>query len=297
MNTVQSFRVLALKLSVGVLTLGSASAAPAAGLLNYNESWYVGAAGGIDGVGASAEPHGSPVSHVGRIVDYYNGYTTVQGVTFTSTPAPSVQTLASSWGSYAEPLAHGEIDYQLRLFGPANAWIPVGYEGRFVLTAQGTGTDMTNQSYGYGEAVIFEIGTHDLNPFMRYRCGDGCSLQTVGMSASPTFESTTSAVGWFNGTTGVQTDASGQAVLSVRLFAQSSARWTGGTATARTAAFIDPAFWIAPDWLAAHPETTLTLPDGVGNAVSAVPEPGSWALLAAGMGLLAWRRRREQAHR
>ena len=52
--------------------------------------------------------------------------------------------------------------------------------------------------------------------------------------------------------------------------------------------FVDPSFANAADY-------TITVADGVGNALPpAVPEPGTWALLLAGLGGVkaAWRRRR-----
>lgn len=52
-------------------------------------------------------------------------------------------------------------------------------------------------------------------------------------------------------------------------------------------AFIDPLLAIDSQWLVARIGTSLTLPEGVGNAMAPVPEPGSWALMLGGMAILA----------
>jgi hypothetical protein len=59
---------------------------------------------------------------------------------------------------------------------------------------------------------------------------------------------------------------------------------------------VDPVIAIDPAFLAAHPEMQLSVEvgPGVGN-VAAVPEPESWAMLIAGLGLLGAMVRRRQS--
>ena len=62
-------------------------------------------------------------------------------------------------------------------------------------------------------------------------------------------------------------------------------------------AYIDPYIQISKDYLNLYPESTLILDPAVGNEViltSAVPEPESWMLLLAGMGLVGFAARRKQ---
>lgn len=68
------------------------------------------------------------------------------------------------------------------------------------------------------------------------------------------------------------------------------------TFTASAFAFIDPYFFIDPDFLAQHPGYSLSTPN-VGNVqVIAVPEPSTWALFGSCLvALQAWSRRR-RAH-
>ena len=94
------------------------------------------------------------------------------------------------------------------------------------------------------------------------------------------------ASGSFSGTLMGATDANGQGQGSVSLMASASA---GNSRLSW--AFIDPMFTIDASYLAAHPEASLTLPPGVGNAITAVPEPQALLLMLAGLAALALRRR------
>ena len=60
-------------------------------------------------------------------------------------------------------------------------------------------------------------------------------------------------------------------------------------------AYIDPYFEIDPVWAAAHGGYSLLFEPGVGNgmpgSITAVPEPETFVLMAAGLALLRWRMR------
>ncbi len=62
-----------------------------------------------------------------------------------------------------------------------------------------------------------------------------------------------------------------------------------------TTAYADPYIFIDPSYAAAHTDASLRISPGVGNSIAGatgVPEPGSWAMLASGFGLIGWRSRR-----
>ena len=53
---------------------------------------------------------------------------------------------------------------------------------------------------------------------------------------------------------------------------------------------LDPMISIDPNWLASHPGVQLDIAT-VQAAPSGVPEPPTWAMLAAGLGFAGWRKR------
>jgi hypothetical protein len=81
------------------------------------------------------------------------------------------------------------------------------------------------------------------------------------------------------------TGADGKARGFVQLFAEAGVNVIGYAASA--SAFIDPHLEIDASFLAANPAATLTITPGVGNEMPAVPEPGTYALMLAGLAALA----------
>ena len=81
--------------------------------------------------------------------------------------------------------------------------------------------------------------------------------------------------------------------------ATSTSAGAGVSALAR--AFVDPYIFIDPAWLADHPGYSVVVSAGIGNAapgVAAIPEPQTYAMMLAGLGLLgfaAHRRRNKTA--
>jgi PEP-CTERM motif len=77
--------------------------------------------------------------------------------------------------------------------------------------------------------------------------------------------------------------------------------FTGGVVKIAGAAlggvtFVDPILTIDQSFLASNPDTTISLPDGIGNApMNSVPEPSSYVLWLAGLAVVWVVRRRLRA--
>ena len=91
--------------------------------------------------------------------------------------------------------------------------------------------------------------------------------------------------------------AASETALSVEMDAQAT-RIFDDRVPAAASAYMDPYFQIDPAWAASHPGYALSFDPGVGNGVpgafggpSAVPEPATLALMAAGLAALAGGRR------
>ena len=226
-------------------------------------------------------------------------------VTFASAPAPYVRVDVRSTGPVA--VVNAQLRYEFSYTGAAMSYVPINFRGLFDIQH---GLALFNRS-----EVEFAVSTSSVD-FRRsesvgvqVNCEHACryaygptatslsSLQApfTGTVASSGIGSS-SAKGSFSGMLMGSTDANGRGkgFVTLRAFA------SGAGTYAPSWAFVDPSFTIDASYLAAHPEASLTLPPGVGNAVSAVPELQTQALLLVGLAVLggaAWRRQRVAGRR
>ncbi len=84
-------------------------------------------------------------------------------------------------------------------------------------------------------------------------------------------------------------ESSGEIALSTQ-----ASSFGGPNFASSSSAFADPYIYIDPAYLAAHPDATLEISEGVGNVapVASVPEPATWLLLCTGFGSLGFMLRR-----
>jgi len=257
-------------------------------------------------------PHAAPVERVFVNAPQNQGTTSVK-VVFNSTPAPSVFAQAEA-NSLGMPVSGAQVrvamGYAFELTGPANSYVPINFRGLF---------DINNDSFqSYTNAQVYLNASTPANQRtesvgMWAQC-DGSALgprcfadtnvggeikfsgiyATLGTVQPNGNFGGSSVSGSFQGVLMAPTDASGRSRGSVSLYAFASAvdtKFDGSPAV--SSAFIDPELRIDASYLALHPEVTLALTPGVGNEITAVPEPAAPLLMAAGLAaLLGLRRRR-----
>lgn len=214
-------------------------------------------------------------------------------VAFTSSPIASVSYTASVTNPAGQSALDGGgiLTYSFEVAASPFASVPVDFSGIFSsyqeaarslaaasITLQATDPSAsayaTVQSYFYGD------------------CGNPGCLQftTLNANVTATQSDAQHVNGSFQGTLNMLTGADGKVTGSVQLNAGANLAVFPGTASA--ASFIDPRLEINAVFLAANPGATLTLTAGVGNEITPVPEPSSYALMLAGLAAVAFRARR-----
>ncbi len=217
---------------------------------------------------------------------------------------------------FSTTMAQGQILYNFQLSGSPDSTINLLFDGNFrmaedlpvdgINVVHGPGADYAtgNQaavsvnlvtqraaSTAYATAIwhltndLYGAQVYAQNSFNAYT-SSGASISTD--SATPLNQSgygyLPELAASFHGILQITLDHSGIATGTVSLMA---------SAVENASAFIDPYLSIDPAYLQLHPEASLSFEPGVGNAAP-VPEPGSLALYAGGLSLLALCRRRRQ---
>jgi hypothetical protein len=285
----------------------------------YIETIRLGYVGGLGDI-VFTEPHGPAVTH-----SYPGTYgDSARSATFSSDPAPYVYATASAvydQNSFNQAGIGANLRYSFEVSGAAGTFVPVIFKGRLEVHNDNRLSDSRvsaefsadgasgRTSYLLGERVrLFTACTGN------FTNGVGCYSETSvgdpseylgGRSAvtltqgivSIDADRGASAVGTFTGTLMTPVSALGKGSGSIML----DVDVLTGSIDAMTASIlswgiIDPELRIDPQYLAAHPGASLSLPPGVGAEMLAapVPEISTLAMMLAGLsltGMAAARRR------
>lgn len=275
-----------------LVILSAAYGAPAMAQSYYERIWVP-----LETV-PSIAPHATPNTYTFNNEMGISGDTSTSSVTFASTPAPFV--LATSSSSGEATAVRGSLVYLFSVVGPALSNVPIDFTANYSVANGGFGT---LSFAGIALAAPFGGGAVSLLA----TCTTICTVNTtatpnsVGDSVFTTYSGGGSGIGgdcsicvWsvvdglFTGIVLIPTNAFGQGVGVVELDADANVNGYGNAygLTGVSSAFADPILRIDPTYLAAYPNTTLTLPDGVGNASTTVPEPQAYTLMLIGLAAL-----------
>ena len=220
---------------------------------------------------------------------------------FTSNPIPSVTYTTAAFNPSGQiALSGGGImTYRFTVVAQPFTTVPINFAGIY-------SSSTSPASAGYGSFTSFLVQTVDssVSTYSSFQsnfqgaCGASTCLQytTFNNTTYTSIQSDPSNVsGTFQGALNMLTGASGSVIGLVQIAATAGVNVFFVPASAT--AFIDPYLQIAPSFLAANPGATLTVTPGVGNAISAVPELGTYGLMLAGLfGVaVAAKRRRPRA--
>jgi len=209
----------------------------------------------------------SPVSHSGSFVS--NSLNVTASGTETSLPYVSVS--ASSGGCQSSCAGGGvsataQVSYSIEWIGPSGVRVPT-----IIDTAGGIGPT-TGSASASAHVSLTPAG----------------GLGLTGFNAATFLNGSCDPSGCVNGTQHISMLS--DTVYTVQVFASVG---VSDNFAGSTSAWADPHFFIDPNF-ADGGEFSLLISPGVGNSVSAVPEPSTWAMLLlgfAGIGFMTYRRK------
>lgn len=244
-------------------------------------------------------PNGNVIGQTatpGDISYSYNSGGTSAIVSFTTDPIASINytTTASSPVFNTGLTGGGIMTYSFTVAAAPFTNVPIDFQGLYS-SFQGAAGQLAGTSFTI-QTVNSSASTY--STFQSYfygSCGAPTCLQYTTFN-NTTYTSAQSNVfnvaGSFQGTLGMLTGGDGTVIGSVQLFAGANvAAPMGGNASA--AAFIDPHLEINAAFLSANPNATLTITPGVGNAIPAIPEANTFAMLLSGMAVVVALKRRK----
>jgi hypothetical protein len=247
--------------------------------------------GSFNSQNIARSPHSAVTTYT---TDVNNGTSGQSLVQFASDPAPWV--LAKTSGQNSNPnspvygAAWGRMVYAFTLQGDANSDIPLSFYGSALIQAYSPSLTGATARFALGDSVV------ELSAYVGGRFDDftklGTNADVSRINRTGNIES-----GYFSGTALFHTDATGKASGTVDLTASASFN-SAGMMSNLALAYIDPNLFFDPTWLSQHPNASLAITQGVGNAVSPVPEAPTSLALVSGLALLSLRRwRARQAAR
>ena len=219
-------------------------------------------------------------------------------ITFSSSPIASASMTSSVSNLLGESVLNGGgiLRYTFEVTATPLTNVPINFIGVFSAfqNGQGSASQVSFDIFSTSSAAN-TLSTFALDLRAGCAIAADCALFTTAganTSYTPSQPDQYSVNGTFQGVTQFLTDATGHVSGAVQLGAVANVRTFAGVAGA--SAFIDPHLEIDAAFLAVNPGAMLAITPGVGNQISPVPEPQTYALMLAGLFVVGAVRRRKR---